>query len=752
MHDRHPRILALAITLCALAAAPAAGYEGIDRWNNTATDGSTGPKGTPVTVTWSFAPDGTNVPSTPSNLINFLDAYFGPGDGGADLTLRPWFTLFAQSFDRLAQVSGVTYVYEPHDDAAQFASVTRGALGVRGDVRIGGRSYGSGDLTLATNHYPDYSEMMINTDQSSYLSNPSNNYRPLRNMLMHELMHGLGLGHVDSSDSRFLIEPILGTSFDGPQLDDILGLQRLYGDALEKNGGNDVPFNATALGALAPGSPLTRGTLGDSTVVAGTATDFLSIDGATDVDYFQFTVAEAQSVSLNLTPKGATYMVAPSGNSQSQFNAKALSNLSLALYSAEGGGVQLGATANANGVGLGESIVRELNPGSYWARVTGAQDDVQLYQLAISGTLITPELLTWVGNQSSQWNVATTANFHNGTSADVFRNGDQVVFAAGAQTTQVTVAQPVAPASMAVTSAADYLFQGAGITTSLLTVSGGGTVTLANQNNALAAVDVQAGKLRITGTNNAPFAGTVHIAAQAELELVGAQALASSAQLTGRGRVIGDVAMPGTIAPGESMGLLSIAGNLTLAGSSTVAIELGGELLGSQYDALAVSGDVALAGTLAVSLVNGFQPILGESFSVLMYDGARTGQFADVQLPQLGVGLLWNSVYTANALLLSVSAAVAHAPADFNRDGYVNAADLAIWRQGVGLTNATQLQGDANGDGSVNGADFLVWQLGLNDPGATHNATPEVPEPTGAALTAIGLAALARKRRRRQVR
>ena len=46
---------------------------------------------------------------------------------------------------------------------------TAGAVhfGVRGDIRIGGKSYGEGSSILASNYYPDYGEMMLNTDRAS---------------------------------------------------------------------------------------------------------------------------------------------------------------------------------------------------------------------------------------------------------------------------------------------------------------------------------------------------------------------------------------------------------------------------------------------------------------------------------------------------------------------------------------------------------------------------------------------------------
>ena len=243
--------------LAAWAVDPAQAYIANDRWNRTATNFSTGSQGTPVTVTWSFPADGVLIPGNTSgtvanNLQNFLDTNWGVGSGGSDLTQHRG-SHFRAVVRRLSALSGVTYVYEPHDDGISFSSSVSagGVLGTRGDVRLGGRSYGAGLNTLASNYYPDYGEMMINTDQVNYLHNGANNYRGFRNTLMHELMHGLGISHVESSSSGFLIEPILSNAFDGPQLDDLLAIERLYGDAYEKNGGNDV-YESHAVGRGEP--------------------------------------------------------------------------------------------------------------------------------------------------------------------------------------------------------------------------------------------------------------------------------------------------------------------------------------------------------------------------------------------------------------------------------------------------------------------------------------------------------------------
>ena len=68
-------------------------------------------------------------------------------------------------------------------------------------------------------------------------------------------------------------------------------------------------------------------------------------------------------------------------------------------------------------------------------------------------------------------------------------------------------------------------------------------------------------------------------------------------------------------------------------------------------------------------------------------------------------------------------------PGDFNRDGQVNAADLAIWSQSYGI-NAL---GDANGDGKTDGHDFLIWQRHFG-PDLSSVSQLIVPEPSAQSL------------------
>lgn len=482
-------------------------YELGSRWTRTATNGTNvGTQGSPITLTWGFAPDGTVLPGGPSsNLIAFLDNIYGAGPGGSNLTLRPWFPSYEQAFDRISALSGVTYVYEPNDDGIAFANTTsaRGVLGVRGDVRIGGKSYGSGSSTLASNYYPSYGEMMFNTDKGSWYSNTSNNYRRLRNVIMHEAMHGLGIRHVESSSSGFLIEPTLSTSFDGPQLDDLLAIQRHYGDVYEKNGGNDTYNLATALGLVAPAQPRQLGTLGDSTVIAASQTDFLSIDDNSDIDFFSFSIDARLDVRLQAVPRGTTYMVGPQDGTQSSFNSLTQSDLSLALFGTNG--ASLPSSANANPAGGAENIVQQLMPGTYYARVTGAQNAIQLYGINVSATVPLPANLVWIGSQSNTWNTAITANFENGGVSSVFYAGDNALFDDSSGVNTVNLAADVSPGQMQITTGGNYVFTGSGgIISGTVLVDGTGTVEFANAGNSYSGdTTVTGGTLAITGDANA---------------------------------------------------------------------------------------------------------------------------------------------------------------------------------------------------------------------------------------------------------
>jgi serralysin len=370
-------------------AAPALGYVPGDRWTTPAS-GPAGTDGDPITLTWSLAPDRTPIPSsTSSNLIFYLDGLFGAGPGGSDLTQRPWFHLFQECFDRWSQLGGITFVYEPHDSSSVALNTSGGSLGVRGDIRIGGTYVDGPSGTLAYTWLPNSGDMVIDTGETTFYSNSTNNYRQFRNTVTHELGHAFGLLHVVSSDSALLMEPYINTSFDGPQLDDIRGIQGMYGDALEKtNGGqgNDTYQHATDLGTLSSGGTLAIGSdaVGSSQFVSPSETDFVSIANSADADFFSFTLSSPAELNLTLTPLGGVFNQGVEGGTQTSFDANSRNDLALAIFGTSG--TTLLASADNTAAGQIESLsgVELTSPGQYYVRVSGADDNVQLYQLQLA--------------------------------------------------------------------------------------------------------------------------------------------------------------------------------------------------------------------------------------------------------------------------------------------------------------------------------------------------------------------------------
>ena len=358
------------------------------RWDTTATDGGGLNFGDPTTVTWSIVPNGTPIQGDPdSDLIAVFDNAFGAGPGGSDLTQRPWFTHFEEAVGRWSELSGLNYVYEPNDDGVQNATQA-GVLGVRGDARIGGSFQDGMGGVLAFNFFPDVGDMWIDTGDIGNYAAPANDFRFLRNVIMHELGHGIGISHVESNNAGFLMEPFINLGFDGPQLDDIRAVHRGYGDVFEKanNGnGNDVIGNAIDLGVSSTGSPIVIGTDGGSLRVERDEVDFVSIDDNGDTDFWSFTIDNPGTVNIDLMPQGTTYSQGPQGGTQNSFSSLTTSDLTLAFFDSN---QTLIATVDNTNAGSSETInsLDLAAAGEYYVRVTGTANNIQFYQLTVDFT------------------------------------------------------------------------------------------------------------------------------------------------------------------------------------------------------------------------------------------------------------------------------------------------------------------------------------------------------------------------------
>lgn len=358
------------------------------RWSTSATNQQPLNQGDPMTLTWSFIPDGPQgigftcgvtgeVDGADSNLIAFLDGLYGVGPGGSDLTQRPWFSIFEAAFDNWGSLNGINYVYEPMDDGATAGAFgLPGVLGQRGDLRIGGHLIDGqiGSNVLACNYFASNGDMIIDTGNSNFYAPNFPENRGFRNVLEHEHGHGLSIRHVCPLNQTKLMEPFIATNFIGPQEDDILAANRGYGDRDEFPTQNDSANNATSLGAIAIDGSASR--------------TQVSIDGSSDQDFYSFDAPANSQVSITLTPTGSTYLDGPQSSNGScsagtPFNALIENNLGIELRNQSGTNL---ASANSNSAGVQERITNApLNQGAgtYFVRVFGSQNRAQMYNLSV---------------------------------------------------------------------------------------------------------------------------------------------------------------------------------------------------------------------------------------------------------------------------------------------------------------------------------------------------------------------------------
>ncbi len=340
-------------------------YQQSNRWSRTAIDGSGLTQGDPTNITYSFAPDGSFIPNSglgsgSSTLFAWLDAKYGD--------TATWQALFHSVFDRWEELTGVTYTWEPNDDGRNMSS-SLGIVGVRGDVRIFAFNYpfDGNNGVLAYNFFPNDGDMAIDAFDSFY-NNTGNNSIRLRNVVSHEHGHGLGMAHVCPATATKLMEPFVSTSYDGPQLDDILNGQRHYGDPLEPN---DTIADATDLGTYA-----------DTGIVA---VPEASIDDNNDMDFFKVTTTERAQILFVIAPNAGQYNQGPqttSCNTGASTNYNAMHDLKVEMYAITDLFNPV-AVADDNGAGTGETLTYEAeNPGEYLIIISPvtSTNNIQRYQ------------------------------------------------------------------------------------------------------------------------------------------------------------------------------------------------------------------------------------------------------------------------------------------------------------------------------------------------------------------------------------
>jgi hypothetical protein len=195
----------------------------------------------------------------------------------------------------------------------------------------------------------------------------------------------------------------------------------------------------------------------------------------------------------------------------------------------------------------------------------------------------------------------------------------------------------------------------------------------------------------------------------------------------------------GSISGGASgaasfVGNNTVGGNLAMTAGDSLVIRLGGTAP-TQFDSLAVNGDIALAGSLNVSLTGGFTIEPDQSFTIVEIAGAASGNFAGLAegatVGSFGGTDLFITYAGGNGN--DVALFTASLPGDFNQNGHVDAADYVSWRKGLVPTTTEN---------------YNLWRTNFGR--TAGGAGANVPEPSlGAVLVLVMAAATCRQARLR---
>ena len=201
----------------------------------------------------------------------------------------------------------------------------------------------------------------------------------------------------------------------------------------------------------------------------------------------------------------------------------------------------------------------------------------------------------------------------------------------------------------------------------------------------------------------------------------------------------------GTFAPGNSPTITMVSGDYTQS-SGALEIEIGGLVVGDDYDRLDIAGTLNAAGSLQVELINNFQPTLGQTFTIVTAN-AINGTFNFISpIDDMGEDVFGIS-YDNQAIYLEVVSDAFHLDGDLTMDGVVDLADwlkfkIHLQTDVSSLTpEETLFLGDFDGDLDIDLYDFDQFKVAFireNGAGSFEAMLTSVPEPTSWFLVVMG--------------
>ncbi len=460
-----------------------------------------------------------------------------------------------------------------------------------------------------------------------------------------------------------------GATFAGPGVTEFkAGAVNVTGNASFANlqlNSNPLTVTVSAAAVLTTtGSSLWQS--GATVTGAGTWTNTGTLDASTisfATANLGGTVTLANQGTLNMSPAGAfvtavgtsiTNAVGASLTIRSVSLNGSLTNLGTAITSAgmnigssatitntATGTYNLTGTGSINGAGTSSftnaGLLQRTTSGGTYGIATAFSNtgtvDVQAGTLSLTGTVVqltgsTFDRTLAAGTWSAQ--SGSTLSFPAGNTIRTIANGATVSLVGSGSSALPGISSGLTVAgTLSVTVGATMSGGASGL---IVSSTGSLTVGAGSSFNTLAS---------LSNAGNVIVGGSIPVLAYSQSAgitlLTGGTLLKASLTggiLAGTGTINGNVDLiNATLAPGASPGILNITGNLTLNAGSITNIEVQGtNPFTPDFDQILVSGTATLAGTLNVSLLNGFIPDKSEAFQIMSF-ASRLGDFTTQNFP-----------------------------------------------------------------------------------------------------------------------
>ena len=178
---------------------------------------------------------------------------------------------------------------------------------------------------------------------------------------------------------------------------------------------------------------------------------------------------------------------------------------------------------------------------------------------------------------------------------------------------------------------------------------------------------------------------------------------------------LGDIPPPSIIAPAiniyanltpirDDTGVMNTTGALTIHPTGTLRINAEADAVSSVINH---TGDLDIQGSIAITPINGYQPQLGDSFTIATVSGT-IANLPNEAIGDAGNGRVFGVSAVGNEIVVTV---MSDCPADLNNDGSINFFDVSAFLVAYNAMNPTA---DFNNDGLYNFFDVSAFLVAYN--------------------------------------